>query len=385
MSTVDKSMQHSAITGRSDRAPNRSQQQDAKAWAAYTGCTYTAALRQMMSPMAQGILGSRISARHLIATLKNHELIGIENKHSVAPLYDPEGVRTTRFGTTWPFNGKTDYVELAMIVDFLRMFDTIEFNHPDEGARSYSLKHTAEYYLDPHLRYVSNGQAIWAAAALGIPLIDDEDHEGSNVYIGINYHEHRYVRNRGRRDNEEVPHAHHYRPAGFDYLREGLDRAAAGELITEKWIEPEVDTTPKPFHEWMVKNRGRDTITGFLATHYCAGIEDSDHDMAVHPGDFIDIMNHSGADWNFRRAGYGVVRDYYRAFPDTPPIRPHHLELRSDLGYEFPSSCPCGQGYVEKDEAGLMVNNCERCSMDWHFTPSNHPDSWGLMPVTWIM
>ncbi|TDD36822.1 hypothetical protein E1287_09855 [Actinomadura sp. KC06] len=55
---------------------NRELQHDARAWAAFTGTKYTAALRQMSSPLAQGLLGDRVSARQLIAVLNDHELIG---------------------------------------------------------------------------------------------------------------------------------------------------------------------------------------------------------------------------------------------------------------------------------------------------------------------
>ena len=49
-----------------NHAHSRELQQDARAWADFTGTKYTAALRQMTSPFAQGFLGERVSARHLI-------------------------------------------------------------------------------------------------------------------------------------------------------------------------------------------------------------------------------------------------------------------------------------------------------------------------------
>ncbi len=47
--------------------PSRAFQQDARAWSAFTGTKYTSALRQMRSPLSQGLFGPRVSARRLIA------------------------------------------------------------------------------------------------------------------------------------------------------------------------------------------------------------------------------------------------------------------------------------------------------------------------------
>ncbi|MBY8849427.1 hypothetical protein K7G98_13375 [Saccharothrix sp. MB29] len=45
-----------------NHAQNRALQQDARKWAAFTGTKYTAALRQMSSPLAQG--SSAIESAH---------------------------------------------------------------------------------------------------------------------------------------------------------------------------------------------------------------------------------------------------------------------------------------------------------------------------------
>lgn len=44
---------------------NHGLQPDARAWADFTGTNYTAALRQMTSPLAQGLLVDRVSAQRL--------------------------------------------------------------------------------------------------------------------------------------------------------------------------------------------------------------------------------------------------------------------------------------------------------------------------------
>ncbi|MEV5053689.1 hypothetical protein [Arthrobacter sp. LAR12-1-1.1] len=44
---------------------NRELQQDARAWADFTGTNYTDALRQITSPLAHRLLGDRVSERRL--------------------------------------------------------------------------------------------------------------------------------------------------------------------------------------------------------------------------------------------------------------------------------------------------------------------------------
>lgn len=60
-----------------NNTPSRAFQQDARAWSTFTGTNYTSALRQMSSPLAQGLLGPRVSARRLIAALNDHESRGL--------------------------------------------------------------------------------------------------------------------------------------------------------------------------------------------------------------------------------------------------------------------------------------------------------------------
>ena len=48
-----------------NKEQNRDLQQDARAWAGFTGTKYTALLRQKTSPPARGLLGDRVSERRL--------------------------------------------------------------------------------------------------------------------------------------------------------------------------------------------------------------------------------------------------------------------------------------------------------------------------------
>ena len=88
-----------------NRTNNRAVQQDARAWKDFTGCNYTAALRQMESPLAQGFLGERVSARQLISTLEDHALIGADGGEFV--LGDAGFYADKPFS----FNGETDYIQ----------------------------------------------------------------------------------------------------------------------------------------------------------------------------------------------------------------------------------------------------------------------------------
>lgn len=133
---------------------NRELQRDARAWATFTGTTYKTALRQMSFPLAQGLLGERVSARQLIAVLDDHELIGA---HDGDPILGEGGYLSE---SPWSFDGKTDFIEIALITDMLLMLMPASDSTAPEVS-SYSLKHTAERFLRPHCSYVSNGRLIW--------------------------------------------------------------------------------------------------------------------------------------------------------------------------------------------------------------------------------
>lgn len=62
-----------------NNARDRKIKQDTRAWAELVGTNYTTALRQTESPLAQGFLGERVSARQLINTLSDHPLVGAED------------------------------------------------------------------------------------------------------------------------------------------------------------------------------------------------------------------------------------------------------------------------------------------------------------------
>lgn len=291
----------------SNHENDRELQQDARAWADFTGCTYTAALRQMSSPFAQGFLGERVSARQLISTLEDHALVG---RNGGEPVLGEWGFRPK---DTWQFNQENDYILLALIVDTLRMFTLLgQSTSPEVG--SYSLKHTVEKFLGSagtDFSYVSNGRLIWAAAALGLPLaMPEPDYDGPNCDVGIPDHEHDYVRKVVI--NGLTPGGHHYRPPGFDHLQEALRQCAAGEPVGERWVRPEPTNESNPFHDWLVEQADRGDTVGDFASDYAAGIRDSYHRIARSPKDLMEILEEITPSWEARRSAEEAVEEWSR-------------------------------------------------------------------------
>ncbi|CEI28275.1 Putative uncharacterized protein [Propionibacterium freudenreichii] len=369
---------------------NREFQQDARAWADFTGTKYTAALRQMTSPLAQGLLGDRVSARRLIAVLTDHKLIGA---HGGDPVLGENGFLSE---APWHFNGETDFIELALITDVLRMFTPVSGTSTPEVG-SYSLKHTAEWFLSPHCSYVSNGRLIWAAAALGLP-IRDPDGEGPNLLIGVSEREHDYVR-RMVGTGQTQPQVDHYRPAGYEHLRVALAQAAAGELITEKWVRPEPVIEPAPFHDWLVQQAGRNDVVGDLAGDYSAGVRDSDHRVARTAGELLAIFHEVSHSPEAYDAVVTSIAEWMRTEPSPAPIRTQRISgdaydhdgwgAGSGTVERYEFICPCGDGTILEEHdniPGFREHDvrilCDKCRVEWRFAEGRSTRDWALEPVS---
>lgn len=397
-----------------NHASNRALQQDAKAWAAFTGCNYTTALRQMNDPRAEGFLGERISARKLIATLNDHVLIGDDGDEHVLGEWgfyadDP-----------FKFNMKTDYVELALIADMLRMFTPLaESATPEVG--SYSLKHTVEHFLRPHFSYVTNGRLIWAAAALGLPLAEYDRDGGPNLLVGIPEREHDYVR-RMVRTGQNQPQGHHHRPPGYKHLHEALQRCAAGEPVGDRWVRSGPKVESAPFHDWLVLQADRDDPIGDISRDYAAGVRDSDHRIARTPDELRAIMDEIRVSLHFYRAAEDAVAEWDRLTAPPAPVQEAAAPAEGSTSsvteaqpatgirtqrisagswdtdgygagagnmkrYEF--LCPCGNGKVVEEHdntPGFREHDvwieCGKCRPEWAFLGDRSVSDWALEPVT---
>ncbi|WP_104091815.1 hypothetical protein [Arthrobacter sp. GMC3] len=378
-------------------ARDRKVKQDTRAWAKYTDTNYTTALRQVESPFAKGFLGERVSARQLINTLDDHDLVGADDGDFIL------GEAGYYADTPWNFNQTSDFTELALLVDFLRMFTPLGSGEKP-GVSSYALEHTAADFLGkffPPASHVSNGRLIWAAAALDLPLVEEEE-ASPNLMIGISKREHDYVK-RMVRAGHTKPRGHQHRPAGFIHLQAALEQCTAGEAVLDRWERPVPSTEVCPFHEWLIKQAGRGDAIGDWTVHYVAGVADSDHRIARTANEYLEILQEVGASDDCYESAENAVAEWVRICAPsqrgitsirTPRI--HSLVEEADVDdsdsgpferHEF--LCPCGEGKIveEHDSNADFQDNdllieCEMCSEDWRFVLGLSAWEWRLEPVT---
>lgn len=367
---------------------NRELQQEAHAWSDRTGTKYTAALRQMNSPLAQGLLGDRVSPRQLIAVLDEHELVGAQGGDHIL------GENGFRSESPWRFNGETDLIELALITDMLRMFTPVAGDATPEVS-SYALKHTAEWFLSPHCTYVSNGRLIWAAAALGLPIATP-DGAGPNLLIGVPEPEHDYVR-RTVDPGRTRPHVHHYRPAGHEHLQTALTQAAAGQP-TSGWVRPTLAEEAAPFHDWLVLQAQRNDVVGDFASDYAAGVRNSDHVVACTPDELLVILYEVSRSPAAYDSAVSTIAEWMRTEPSAVPIRTERIgrDAHDHDGWgagagtveRYEYRCPCGDGTIIEEHDNIpgfrehdVWITCGKCREEWRFVTGRPTRQWGLEPA----
>ena len=373
----------------SNHQENRSIQKDARAWQAFTQSNYTTALRRVTLPLCQGILGPKLSARHLISILDTHPAVTAKDG---TPALGSEGYGEPG---SWNLKHETAFARLCLLADFLRLFTPVSGNS-GAGVGSYELKHTAEWFLGQHdtdVSYVSNGELIWVAAALGLPVTGQ--HYGSkNLIIGISEKEHRYVRQLVK---GPAPRAHHYRPAGLLYLQEMLPRIANSEVISEEWQKPEVFHQNSDFHLWLVEQAGRDDRIGDYSGDYTAGVEMNEHGIAQSPVDLLEILAGVSHTPEAYESMVEAISEWYEASPDSEPLRTPLVENTSGshAGYGAgPGSierlefrCPCWDGRIVEEHEnipGFREHNhwfdCAKCRNEWSFVENRSVREWAIVP-----
>ncbi|GAA1210825.1 hypothetical protein GCM10009587_11780 [Microbacterium maritypicum] len=401
-------------------ARSREIERDARAWSTYSGMKYTRALRLMEHPLAQGILGERICARDMIRVLTQHRMLSepVEDFDSDGQELETDE-RVTHLGDSGlyaaekralPVTTEDDYLALVLTAEVLRMFT--QTAEPQSDAYSYNLKHTAEEFLGEHLgdfSYVANGQAILAAAALGIPVAESSPGEFSlNANFGLVPAQVEYARRMRRtsgssRDNVR---AHHHRPPGYLYLQDALQRYRDAGEAPGRWDGIDVHAEPltSPFHEWLVAQadpagaRGAQDSRERLAGDYAAGVRDGDHGVARQPEEMLAILYGVGADDDFFDAARSAIIDWAKTSPLSNGIRTELSESsRSDHGgwgagggdterYAF--RCPCGAGTIVEEHDNVpgfrehdVWIRCDVCRDEWEFVPGLSVSGWRIQPI----
>ena len=403
--------------------PERSREveRDARAWSKFSGMKYTEALRAMEHPLAQGILGERIHARDLIRMLTEHPALSEPKWETDA---DGREVETDERVTHLGRNGlyavedralssatERDYVGLVLTAEVLRAFTPAA--EPQGEAYSYNLKHTVEEFLGEHLgdhSYIANGQAIWAAAAVGIPIAESDPGEFSlNADFGLVPEQVEYARRMRRTSgsSRDAVRAHHHRPPGYLFLQQALQQYRANGQAPGRWdgIDEQAEPLSSAFHVWLVAQAGPSGQRGpqgsreRLAGDYAAGVRDGDHGIARQPEDLLTILYRVGADDDFFDMAREAVLDWARTSPLSNGIRTELVDRdRSDhVGwgagagdverYEF--RCPCGDGEIleEHDNApGFQEHEvritCRTCKAEWKFVPGHSIRGWRISPIS---
>lgn len=388
---------------------DRGLQRDARAWQRFTGMKYTKALRLMQHPLAQGILGERISSRALIRVLTEHPVL-VDSGVGAGATSDSTNLGENGIWSALDHpleHGSEDsFLRLVMAAEVLRMFTPI--GAPADTVSSYSLKHVAENYLGDYLgdfSYVTNGKLIWAAAALGLPLAEIDPGEYSpNVFVGVDPQQAEY--SQGMAGQGPAPRAHHHRPPGYEYLRSALEVYAATGSGVAQWngVDEAAEPLTSPFHEWLIAQvsaDGRRDVLGTrenLAYDYGAGVDGSFHSIARNPEDLMFILSETSASPQSFEAARVAIIDWARTSPLSTGIRtePINMDRHGHEGWgagsgtveRYEYRCPCGKGTILEEHdniPGFREHDvrilCDTCHGEWRFRDDLSVREWRIEPV----
>lgn len=385
---------HGTFGTHGTRAVDRELQRDARAWQRFTGMKYTQALRLMQHPLAQGILGERISARRLVRVLTEHPVLQDRNAEDSATLLGERGLYQAGVESL-QVSDEDDYLTVVLAAEVLRMFTPAPAQAGSQaGGRvsSYNLKHRAEHYLGGVTKgfsYVSNGKLIWAAAALGLEVVDsDPDAESPNPQIGVDVLQVDYMRR--LETPRSGPRAHQHRPPGYLYLKAALEQYADTGETPARWDGTDSDAEPQTsaFHEWLIAQA--DPAGGFgtfgsverLAADYRAGVAEGDHRVAATGADLLAILDELSVVGEFRAVAGRTVASWLQSNTDETTLRTertdHHASDHGGWGAGSGTTarteyaCPCGQGRIVEERDDIpgfrdhsVYLDCDECRAHW--------------------
>lgn len=137
---------------------------------------------------------------------------------------------------------------------------------------------------------------------------------------------------------------------------------------------------------------------GVLATHYAAGVRDSDHRRAHTPGDLLDIFHEISHSAEAYDRAVTAIAEWMSRSPSPQPVRTRRIggDSYDHAGWGAGSGsverldyrCPCGEGTIveeHEDVPGFREHDvwiaCDNCRGQWRFVAGRSTRQWGLEPI----
>ncbi|MGO3878233.1 MAG: hypothetical protein ACTJHM_03750 [Agrococcus casei] len=289
----------------SNQSTSRDIEDEAHLWASLTTTPYDSALRAVSDPRSLGALGDRVSVRDLLEALEQRPDLGMYG------FTDEPLLREGRIEFQGSYENLLHGVLLS--VEVLRLLAPESDSgdaHGVERVHSGALKHVAEDFLKPLTGTISNGQLIWAAAAIGMSMKCIPGVRDAEISVASGYYTYtrQVVRNEGRK-----PRSHHNRPPQWDRLRSVLGlpeiadaRPVAGELARMQ------NPGEYPFFDYLrAQARGShpDPVGRFLRDYFY-GVSMNEDPIARTPEELMLIFAAPGFSEDAYDALEIVIRDW---------------------------------------------------------------------------